>query len=271
MTMDNLYSVRMRASSGGRHVSGAERVVSAETITHTVNELVARAVMRGAVPDDITIRVESLQGIAPYCLASLDVTSVAVTDPLESRAAVAKVLQWAGVGQRAVETAISSIERGAAPSGTNMRGAMIVDAQTGERLEQDRERGVRVSRFDWTPDAREAVEQALVQIGLRHFRTREALALATKVAYGPGVRAELCWSDDPHYTAGYAASRTTGYVRLPFLKKEGDDKGGRAIFIDRGTCDLQDLLKYLHSRVVLINAAGMCSTVLELESHLIRH
>jgi len=97
-----------------------------------------------------------------------------------------------------------------------MRGAMIIDARTGDRMEPDQERGVRASRFDWTDDALEAINRKLAVIGLTHFRTREALALATKVAHAPGMVAELCWSDDPDYTAGYVASRATGYVRFRY-------------------------------------------------------
>ena len=145
---------------------------------------------------------------------------------------------------------------------------MIMDAQSGERLEQDRERGVRVSRFDWTPEVRASVDHALSRIGLKHFRTREALALATKVVHASGVRAELCWSDDPGYTAGYAASLSTGYVRFPFLKKVGEPKGGRAIFVNRSGFDLPALQQYLQDEVVLIHAAGICRNILDVEAHL---
>jgi 6-carboxyhexanoate--CoA ligase len=142
---------------------------------------------------------------------------------------------------------------------------MIMDAETGERLEPDQERGVRASRFDWTEDARVPADQVLSDSGLTHFRIREALALATKVVHAPGVVAELCWSDDPDYTAGYVASIKTGYVRFPFLKQEGDDRGGRAIFINRNALDLTALLHYLQAEAVLINTVGKCSDAVDIE------
>ena len=139
-----------------------------------------------------------------------------------------------------------------------MRGAMLIDSASGERLEPDRARGVRVSRFDWSDTAAEAIDRALAVIGLTHFRTREALALATKVAHGPGVVAELCWSDDPGYSAGYVASRTGGYVRLRQMKLSGNRSGGRAFFVSSTGFDRSALMRYLQETPVLITAVGKC-------------
>ena len=54
------YSVKMRASTGGKHVSGAERIVSPKDISPTVAALARRALSheRG-VPDSINIKVEA--------------------------------------------------------------------------------------------------------------------------------------------------------------------------------------------------------------------
>jgi 6-carboxyhexanoate--CoA ligase len=139
-----------------------------------------------------------------------------------------------------------------------MRGAMIMDAQTGERLEPDPERGVRVSRFDWSDETKEKMRYLLAGIGLTHFRTIEALSLATKVAHAPGMAAEICWSDDPDYTAGYVASLTTGYVRFPCLKEQGDEKGGRAFFVRRDETEVDLLIRYLQTEAVLIVDPGVC-------------
>ncbi len=139
-----------------------------------------------------------------------------------------------------------------------MRGAIIMDAQSGDRLEPDQERGIRVSRFDWSEDALERVKRSLALAGLAHHRTYEALALATKVAHAPGIIAELCWSDDFDYAAGYAASASMGYVRFPYLKKYGDPKGGRVFFVDRETLNLDALFTYLETDPVLIAEIGKC-------------
>ncbi len=256
--IDHLYSVRMRSARHGKHVSGAERLVSAGAIDGTVHDLVARAMNKEKGFDTITIQVESLGNSPLRLLSALDVCSLGIQDYLTGRAAALRLLQGAGVGSMAVERAMELIANGASPGGGNMRGAMIMDAQTGERFEPETDRGVRVSRFDWTPEAREDAGRTLSRLGMAHYRTPEALALATKVCNAPGVRAELCWSDDPEYTAGYVASLGMGYVRFSFLKKAGDEKGGRAIFVDRGSFDLKSLLHYLQRQPVLINAVGVC-------------
>ena len=258
----------MRASAAGQHISGAERVVSSDAIEVTVNELIARATSKHRAPDRIALQIENLGNISPRLLTALDVVTINAANPETGRSDASRVLHMAGVSNKAVDSATDHILGSAAPSGGNMRGAMIMDAETGERLEPDQERGVRASRFDWTVDARVAADRLLSGLGLTHFRIREALALATKVVHAPGVIAELCWSDDPDYTAGYAASIKTGYVRFPFLKKKGDNRGGRAIFINRNALDLTALLHYLQAEVMLINAVGTCKDVIEIETYL---
>ncbi len=258
MIRNDLYSIRMRASTGGKHISGAERIVSSDAINVTTSELVARGMGKHRAPDQITIQIESLGTLSPRLLTALDVVTIHGEGPETGRSEAARVLHLAGVSNKAVDCAIGYIHGNAAPSGGNMRGAMIIDAETGGRLEPDQERGVRASRFDWTDEARSSADLLFSAAGLTHFRIREALALATKVVHAPAVIAELCWSDDPDYTAGYTASIKTGYVRFPFLKREGDTRGGRAIFVDRTTLDLPALLHYLQTEAVLISAVGKC-------------
>jgi 6-carboxyhexanoate--CoA ligase len=256
MTQDKLYNIRMRASWGGAHVSGAERIVPASGIDGTVTELINRAKEKKKVPDRITINIEDLDRSTLRFLTALDIVTINASDPETGRSSATRLLQGAGISSKAVETAFTALSIGAAPSGGNMRGAMIMDMRTGERLEPDQERGVRASRFDWSEEARRGIDRILVESGLTHFRVREALALSTKVVHGPGVIAELCWSDDPDYTAGYIASLKTGYVRFPFLKNCGDNKGGRVIFVDQNDLDLAALVNYLQKEIVLINAPG---------------
>lgn len=267
MACHDLYSIRMRASGGGRHISGAERIVSSSEIDCVVRELIARAMGKRHAPEQITVQVEGLGNTPPRLLTALDVVTINARDPETGRSAASRLLHEAGVSDEAVAGAISLISAGAASSGGNMRGAMIIDAETGMRLEPDQERGVRASRFDWTDEARVEADRLFSASGLTHIRIREALALATKVIHAPEVIAELCWSDDPDYTAGYVASLKTGYVRFPFLKREGEDKGGRAVFINQNALDLAALLYYLQNEPVLINAVGKCSDMVESETY----
>jgi 6-carboxyhexanoate--CoA ligase len=267
MSKDRLYSIRMRATIGNKHVSGAERIVSSERIDDTVRTLVARARDKAKGPDQIVVTIEVLEDIPIRTLRSLDVVTLNAPEVNSGRSVASRVLQLSGVSLCAVQKAIHAIGNGASPSGDNMRGAMIMDAQTGERIEPDRERGVRASRFDWHEETFKKIDRSLSAVSLTHFRTREALALATKVAHTPALVAELCWSDEADYTAGYVASLKTGYVRLPFLKQNGDRKGGRAFFVDRGELNMDALLRYLRIEPVLIIEAGECRPAITPEEY----
>lgn len=259
--MKNLYSIRMRASVREQHISGAERIVPEDRLGETVSALVARASSKGCPPDQIVITVDSLKDIVPQQRRALDVVMLSVPDVRAGRESASRILQRLGVSVRAIEIAMAQLDRGASPSGNNMRGAMVLDASTGERLERDRERGVRASRFDWSDEGERKISRLLADAGLTHFRTREALALATKVAHAPGMVAELCWSDDPDYTAGYAASLAMGYVRFPVLKQKGNGRGGRVFFVDPNVFEMEAFLAYLQTRPVLITEAGHCRQV----------
>ncbi len=255
----------MRASAQERHISGSERIVPEERIEKTASELLARALSKGFTPDTIVVTLDSLKDVAPIQQRALDVVALSVHVVRSGREMASRILQSLGVSAMAIEIAMTHLDRGASPSGNNMRGAMVLDASTGDRLEQDRERGVRASRFDWSDDGERKISRLLADAGLTHFRTREALALATKVAHAPGMVAELCWSDDPDYTAGYVASLAMGYVRFPVLKHRGNGKGGRAFFVDPDTFKMEAFLTYLQAKPVLVTEAGQCRQVLDPE------
>jgi 6-carboxyhexanoate--CoA ligase len=253
---NSLYSIRMRASCRKLHISGAERLVTHDRIDATVRALVARARDRENVPDRVIVSVDPLGHASPKYLSSLDVTTLETADYRSGRESATMTLKLAGVSEQAVASAMELISKGASPTGANMRGAMIMDSITGERLEPDQDRGIRSSRFDWTDDAFRSATRQLASRGLTHHRTAEALALATKVAHAPGMVAEICWSDEPDYLAGYVASLCTGYVRFPFLKQQGDAHGGRAFFVRHDACGLPALICYLETEVVLISSVG---------------
>jgi 6-carboxyhexanoate--CoA ligase len=267
MKEETLYSIRMRASTNGDHISGAERISYSTSIDDTVSSLLARARSKGIPPHSIAINIESLQDLPVRFLASLDVVTVIAPDAQAGRTAAALTLTNLGISKQAVTRAITLLSRGSSPSGKNMRGSIIMDARSGERLEPDQERGVRASRFDYADHASTLVNDRLAALGLTHYRTREALALATKVVHAPGVIAELCWSDDPDYAAGYVASLQQGYVRFPFLKKMGDEKGGRVIFVDPAKLVLNALMAYLQGEPVIINDVGIFKSEIGLEEY----
>ncbi|MDE7241570.1 6-carboxyhexanoate--CoA ligase [Desulfovibrio sp.] len=221
-----LYSIRMRASRARpqarpEHVSGAERIGTARAVPALAAELATRALGHPkGTPDSIHISIEALDEGALVRIPALPARALACAD--------------AGTGLRLAEGLLR--EAGATRPGAvidlllntpPLRGAMLVDADTLERLEPDRERGVRATRMDMAEGA--ALPPA--PDGKQHYR--EAAVLAAKVCAAPHILAELCISDDPDYVTGYVAAPGLGYVRIQRLKEPGSPRGGR-IFLYRG-------------------------------------
>ncbi|WP_371380984.1 6-carboxyhexanoate--CoA ligase [Sporomusa aerivorans] len=246
-----LYSVRMRAAqggaheAGGRHISGAERLVGHELLTSTAAAMIRRALShsRGAA-DYINFTVETVLTENLREANCLPIMSVEVPDAARGRSAALAALIQGGVTPAA---AAAGIEKLACLTGS-MRGAMLIDAQTGERLDSFADRGVRVSRMDVVDE--QAYLCWLRRQGYSGAHIREAVVLASKVMAAPGVLAELCWSDDPDYTAGYVAT-PAGYTRFTRLKPLGSSVGGRVFFVGKNA-DLEELIYYLEQQPVLV-------------------
>jgi 6-carboxyhexanoate--CoA ligase len=254
-----LYSLRMRAERAGTHCSGAERIATPDQLPALAAALVARALgCAGGPPDAVHCTVEALA--APPLRRPLPpVSTYTAPDWQGGRACARALLIQAGVAAPAVATALELLAAGPAPGGEVMRGAAIVDAVSGARLEADPAKGVRVSRMDLLPEARAAVEVGLAAAGLGHPRVLEALLLAGKVLGAPGLVAELCWSDDPEYATGYVADPQNGYQRIVPLKALGDPKGGRVFFVRRDGWDRERFVAALERAAVLFDALGPIS------------
>ena len=255
-----LYSVRMRASAGGRHLAGAERIVPVTAVSEMAAALTQRAMLcAGGPATEVHCSLERIDS-ASLCSGRLpDISTCLVDNWREGRRVATRLLARAGVPPRVAEQAVAVLANGAGPGGQVMRGALIMDAVSGERLESDPARGVRVSRMDLSAEFRPQLERALAAAGLAHPRVLEALVLAGKVLQAPGMVAELCWSDDPAYSTGYVADPQFGYQRVSALKPEGDVRGGRVFFVDKSRVSMVALVEYLERRAVLFNTAGAIS------------
>lgn len=252
-----LNSLRMRAERSGYHISGAERLVEMADLEAAAAELFQRALQhpRGQA-EHICLTVEPVPVKQLFSGSLPDLHNNRVATWPQGRELAQQLLEASGVSSQAVTLAMTTLAHGAAPDGNSMRGAMLIDAETGERLEADRARGVRVSRMDLSPAAREQLRRALVAQALDNPHVVEALTLAAKVIAAPGVVAELCWSDDPDYVAGYVASPQLGYQRINRLKAEGEERGGRAFFLRRSEIDMSELLDWLEKTPLLIERIG---------------
>ncbi|AMV72755.1 6-carboxyhexanoate--CoA ligase [Desulfuromonas carbonis] len=252
-----LYSLRMHSTREGKHISGAERIVPAEELARAGRDLLQRALdhTRGAA-DELRLSAEALDPAKIRYGRLPQVRTLPVADYQAGRRLAVDLLIKAGVSRLAVDQALAALVAGPAPGGVSMRGAMLVDADSGARLEADPARGVRASRMDLTRSADRMLRRRLARVGLNNPHVREALVLAAKVLAAPGIVAELCWSDDPDYPAGYVATAVDGYLRLPHLKPLGEERGGRAFFWRSGTASLEETVTFLERQVLLIDQVG---------------
>ncbi|MBN6189060.1 6-carboxyhexanoate--CoA ligase [Aneurinibacillus sp. BA2021] len=251
MSSDRLYSVRMRAAQGGAHeagglhISGGERLSSAAEINALAGELLHKALhhSRGNA-DFINLVIEQVEPADCRTFAPLSVSTYEVDDYEAGRQQAMTLLRQASVSAQAIERGLALLR-----DVHNLRGAVLLDSESGERLDERGTRGVRVSRMDWDRKKQRVWQQA--HPSFASTRIAEALALATKVARAQGTRAELCWSDDPEYVTGYVASPALGYCRITHLKEPGDLSGGRVFFVEPGL-SLAAYIEYLEQTPVWI-------------------
>jgi 6-carboxyhexanoate--CoA ligase len=240
--MSELYSVRMRAAqggpheNGGHHISGAERIVKLDDVGTIAQSLAERALHHSkGTADFINITVDLIPPEKISYIDCLKVEEHKTGSISESHQLAIELLQGTTITETAVRKAIGMLKN----LDRSMRGAMLVDAISGERLDEGN-RGVRVSHMD-SFDSHALGDN-------EHMR--EALVLASKVQSADGVVGELCWSDDPDYTVGYVACNGV-YHRLPNMKELGSNIGGRVFFV-RSDIDSESVIEYLESAPVLV-------------------
>ncbi len=257
-TMESVvYSVRMRAADDQQHLSGAERLVDKAEVEETVSALTLRALRAADVSDvEIHCSVEKINSDAIQFMTLPNVQPYQVASYEEGRDLAESLLEVAGVPKQFARDSLKTLDAGPGPGGQVMRGAVVVDVCTGERLEDDPARGVRATRMDLTAECRVTQEALLLKADLGHRRVIEALTLSGKVLSAPGVVAELCWSDDSAYTAGYVASPSNGYQRISDLKASGNPIGGRVIFVDLSITGVVETVDFLENQPILFNQPG---------------
>ena len=250
MSDDRLFAVKMRAARAGEHISGAERIVRADDIPALAAALAERALRHAkGEPDEIHLKVEEAGEIVH--LKALPVSTHVTQTPEEGRAMAARLLADAGI------TRIDEIMALFAETYT-MRGAMLLDADTLERLELDPARGVRATYMDANGGRAALVAAGKNSCAKNHFA--EAVVLATKVANAPGIVGEICVSDDPDYVTGYVATKEIGYCRITTIKLKGDPCGGR-IFLYRGPRErVAETIRFLQEQCVLVDHAPTAAT-----------
>ncbi|MEJ5919081.1 6-carboxyhexanoate--CoA ligase [Corynebacterium sp. H78] len=231
-----VYSIRMRSSQNGHHISGAERLVAATDLEELAARMTNRALTHSkGCADDIVI---SINAVAPADVCRVPALAPVQTNcqsPDHARELMHQILSECGVQcTDAIVAAMYSV--------TGLRGAMLIDAKTGQRLEPDLQRGVRASAFDAEINSVSAENKD-------HFH--EALILASKVQSAPHIIAEVCISDDVDYTKGYIATNDTFY-RVPNIKDMHSPLGTRAFIYDGPLDEVSATIDYLENTPCLI-------------------
>ncbi|MBF0559617.1 MAG: 6-carboxyhexanoate--CoA ligase [Nitrospirae bacterium] len=245
-----MWNVRIRASRktcvSNLHISGAEGLYDTRELPQTVTAYVRRVLghSRG-LPDTINITIESMEQ-GPVSVPLLNVKTIRCSSPDRAHKIISEILTDMDITQRAISAASRVL------TSTNvMRGASLITARTGLRIEPDKKRGVRVSRLGIKRAERRKLALSLSRLRINTETVQEALLLASKAASCQGILAEVCISDDPDYTTGYIAGRDIGYVRIPNIKSRCDMHGGRVFFI-REEADPDPIINYLEREPVLL-------------------
>ena len=233
------------------HVSGAEGLYKKSEILEVVQKYIERALnhSRGKA-ERIIITIEDIKQ-KPKTITALPVVTIENTTSQKGNKIAEQLLQTSGISKMAIDMAFELIRR------DGLRGAALITAEKGGRLEPDRQRGIRVSRFGITKPALKELSSKLSKYDINTDTVQEALILASKVSSCEHVIAELCVSDDPDYTTGYVASRDFGYVRIPHIKNKGSKSGGRAFFVKEGI-DIGNVIEYLERMPVMISKISSC-------------
>ncbi|MDR1527993.1 MAG: 6-carboxyhexanoate--CoA ligase [Puniceicoccales bacterium] len=246
-----LFSIRMRAAANGnngndrQHLSGCERLVSDEQVVTVVQNLFQRILThtRGEA-DTINIQIDKIDRATIRLIPALKVESLEFTTVDQAHSsAIASLIEF-GVSKIAACKGVELIKNLSA----SMRGGMVLDAITGERIDNSGVRGVRLSHMDCENES--AFLSFLAESGLGGEKVREAVILASKAAFTKDYMAELCWSDDPHYVAGYVASKEI-YRRFSPMKLKEDHIGGRVFFV-KPNANLDDLIDFFEHQPVLV-------------------
>ncbi|KMY54499.1 6-carboxyhexanoate--CoA ligase [Bacillus sp. FJAT-27231] len=254
MQQERYYSVRMRAARNethegdGKHISGGELLSTYNNIKQAVNALLDKALIHSrGNPDFMQIQFEAITEPIE-CIPPLTIKTHEVESADRGQELSQELLAKAGIQRKVIEKAYRYLA-----DYSNMRGAMLVDVHSGERVDDRGSKGVRVSRMDWLNDN---FEKWAAHYGLpNQSRIKEALILASKVSAHPATVAELCWSDDPEYITGYVASKEMGYQRINKLKEYGDEQGCRIFFVDASR-EWDHYLYYLEKQPVFIHWEG---------------
>lgn len=230
----------MRASKNNDkenlHIGGAESIVDEENLLNIINSLASRGLnhSRGQA-DFVNIKINKVKEEEIINIKALKTKTVEVNTKEEGLETMEKLLHSMGIesGKKVIDLLVNT---------KNMRGAIILNILTLERMEDDLDKGVRVTNMDFA--SRRDISNK------NHFK--EALCLATKTLNAKAIIGEVCISDDPDYVTGYLANKKE-YIRITKLKERGDLKGGRVFLYDPRLDTIENTIDYLENQLVIVH------------------
>ncbi len=218
-----MFSVKMRASQDNEHISGAETICEEHDIETAIQHFFRKGFNhQNGKSDFLNLKIEQVK--EPL----IQLSALQIID--EQHVDLAKLCTENGITKQALERGLDYIH-----DDTRYTGALILSAQTGERLDQSGKRGVRATRFRFK-NTREHIQ-------LKE-RVQDSLSLATILTHHDAVHGELCVSDDMHYTTGYFATKRSGYHRLYNVKEDNSRAGGRIVFVE-DSLNIEDYTEFL--------------------------
>ena len=243
----SIYSLKMRASkhtgSIQEHVSGAEKILPQQELPQQMEALLSRALHHAkGKADFINLKIEAISSESLKYIEALPVSTHEAATPAEGRQFMCQIMAELGLTPDKCQKILELFQ-----ATYGMRGAMLLDVDTLERLEPDQQRGIRATYMDSIAPKGEA--KAICE-GKNHFQ--EALVLASKVLSAPNIIGELCMSDDPDYITGYIATQDRGYIRITQLKEMGCPDGGRIFLYHGPKSQVEDCIQYLQEQRVLV-------------------
>lgn len=234
---EDFFSIRMRAFSGEKHLSGGEDLVGRSTLVERLLALTEQGLTstrkQDGVPPSLNIRVEPVEKSSVVHKTLLPVHCLESSSHRETLSFLSDVIKTIGHREAIDSSALwrwfISLFEG---SDEGLSGASFLFPD-GERWIPET-RGVRITHFGVLPSIRHSLlEEAKNHTVGSGRRFVDALQIASKVQGLSDALLELCASDNPEYTTGYIAIHSFGYLRLPHIKVAGNPAGGRLILFSR--------------------------------------
>ena len=250
---ESYFSIRMRIHKDGRHISGAEDLVSSENFETTIARLSSR--LRLYLKETPSLQqILTIDPIPSSCIQHgelLPIRALKSSNIKESQESVRVILE--SLLSPSLASRVLMIFDKEILGHPSRNGALLVNEQ-GRILNESATEGIRTTHFGCLPALRKILEEAAARSLVQpSYRFVDALILSSKVLMAEEVLLELCASDDPRYQTGYIASRTTGYIRIPFIKPAGLPTGGR-LYVLRNENALTELLAFLRETPVLFSS-----------------